>query len=71
MALPASLAVAPVVTVEQTGKSWKSLQMVGVVLMCVGTVTCAAHQPEASAGLWLGGFFAYVLGRVGAWWNHG
>lgn len=67
----------PVVT-EQTGKGWKSIQALGVVLAAIGWgVLCSgATSGNSSAfGIFLfsgvvgGGLF--LFGRIGAWWYHG
>jgi len=59
-----------VTTIEATGKSWKFVQVVGVILIVVGLV---ALFSEVVAGLPLGvvGVVLYVVGRMGAWWQHG
>lgn len=60
-----------VVVTEQTGKKYKGLQLLGVLLFAAGTVSCVAHELQASAGLWTLGAVIYTGARVGAWWNHG
>jgi len=65
-------------TIEATGKRWKLLQLVGVVLLVISVPTCVAganadSDPAIGVGMVLGmaGFALYVLGRTGAWWFHG
>ena len=58
-------------TVEQTAKRWKSVQLVSVAFMCIGTVACVAQAQAPTAIFWLLGFGGYVVSRVGAWWENG
>ncbi len=59
-----------VTTIEATGKSWKFVQLAGVILIVIGLV---AVFSEVVAGLPLGvvGVVLYIVGRMGAWWQHG
>ena len=70
-------------TVEATGKMWKALQLIGVVLVCIGVVSCmvsyysvaptelgAGPVSISSALFFLAGLACMVVGRVGAWWYH-
>jgi hypothetical protein len=56
--------------IEQTGKTWKSMQLLSGLAVFVGAVMFFAQQPSGPFVLLLGlcGFF---LARFGAWWNHG
>lgn len=68
--------------IEQTGKGWKAVQLVGSLLI-VGAASVAiacftVTTPDKSGGLMLGslltlvaGLPLYAIGRVGAWWFHG
>ena len=62
-----------VVTTEATGKTYKALQAIGVILILIGVVSCAAGGDGVAAapGLFLIGVVLYLFGRVGAWWKHG
>jgi len=60
-----------VVVTEQTGKTYKGLQLLGVLIVSAGTVSCVAHDTAMSSGLWVLGIVIYVGARFGAWWNHG
>jgi hypothetical protein len=72
-------------TIERTGKTWKLLLLVGVVLMLAGLGLGALafdvrhmrfDRPTpltfyAGAALALAGVVLMIVGRIGAWWNHG
>lgn len=62
-----------VVVTEQTSKPWKTMQMVGVVLMVLGFASCMSGSYPFFAGVTLSGLGAVVTicGRIGAWWGHG
>lgn len=69
-----------IVTTQQTGKSYKGMQLIGVLLILGGVVSCMAATsatPQSDDGmafsglLFLGGLGFYFAGRIGAWWNHG
>lgn len=68
---PAPTVAVGTTTIQATGKEWKALELGGVVLVLVGTGSCAAGKTDASALCWLFGLLAYIGGRFGAWWNHG
>ena len=64
--------------IEATGKTWKIVQGLGVLVIVLGMLTCtgSANGGDGSlmvAGGWLTfvGFVLLVVGRVGAWWHHG
>ncbi|MCE5230478.1 hypothetical protein LLG95_12910 [bacterium] len=69
-------------TIEATGKGWKFLQLVGVLLTIGGGVTTCVkmqmpHPPGADATFGLAvlgfavGLLIFIAGRIGAWWFHG
>lgn len=60
-----------VVTTQQTGKEFKVIQAIGVVLILAGAVSCSAREAGAAAGLWVVGFAVFMFARIGAWWRHG
>ena len=72
-------------TIEQTGKKWKTVQVVGwifaglaILLLFVGMIL-RDRDNETAAGIVLGsgcllftvGALVDFVGRVGAWWYHG
>jgi len=64
------------VVIEVTGKKWKKIQLVSVLLIMAGMVSCmmslSGKTSPAIPGLMvLAGFGGYIYGRVGAWWHHG
>lgn len=73
VATPSPNGVPPrkVLTVEQTSKPYKVIQLVGVLMICAGVVACTAREIEASSWLCILGVVAYIGGRMGAWWNNG
>lgn len=72
-------------TIERTGKTWKLLLLIGVVLMLAGLALGALafdvrhmrfDRPTplsfyAGAVLALAGVVLMIVARIGAWWNHG
>lgn len=60
-----------VVTTQLTSKRIKALQLVSVLIMSAGTVSCVAHEVGASVALWVVGGALYAYARASAWWNHG
>jgi len=70
------------VTIEATGKKWKSMQLAGGLIMAVGVFgivgSCLAsmHRSEPTAGLPIAatvvalGLVLVAGGRLGAWWHH-
>lgn len=66
----------PVQPIEQTGKQWKMLQLVGGILL-VGSLVSAIWALDGSEMaamatilLFAGGFTMAVIGRLGGWWYH-
>lgn len=74
-------------TIEATGKGWKSLQFVGVLVTVVGgswwAVSCQSIEKPTAEGFaesramlapcltLAGGVALYLFARLGAWWDHG
>ncbi len=66
-------------TIEQTGKLWKFIQLVGVLGVLVGTgmiFVMLLDGCSPAVGAWgtvavLLGLPIWAIGRVGAWWFHG
>lgn len=62
--------------IESTGKQWKALLALGVLLILGGFVWWVSALATGGSGDGSGvmivfGLFGYVTGRVGGWWNHG
>lgn len=64
--------------IEQTGKEWKALQLigglgivVGMGLLCAGFSTGNTNTVPPGAICLLLGLPLMLIGRFGAWWNHG
>ena len=65
-------------TIEATGKDWKVVQAMGAGVMVLGVLSCAGGLSSNSSsvvapGAWLSlaGLALFIIGRVGAWWEHG
>ena len=64
-----------IVTTQATGKLYKALEAIGVLLTIIGTFSCVfAFATEPDEGrpplLLLIGVVLYFAGRIGAWWHH-
>ena len=57
-------------TIEQTGKQFNALILVGVLLILFGIPVWAISFP-AGALMVIVGIVVYAMGRVGGWWHHG
>ena len=65
-------------TIEQTGKEYKTLQVLGTVVAVLGAVFLGANVAEGNeAGFAVGailtvlGLVLAIAGKIGAWWHHG
>ncbi len=58
------------ITIEQTAKIWKSIQVISLLCFIFGFFTLCRY-PEVAPILLIGGLVGAVLGGAGAWWNHG
>ena len=68
-------------TIEATGKKWKGMQVVAVILIflgmfaCIGAALGADKSDNTMITVSVLGFFAgmglFIAAGVGAWWNHG
>jgi hypothetical protein len=66
----------PVQTIEATSKKWKKVQLVGVLLMVFGAMSCGIVAGSGSdsfipTSLVFIGLGLLIAGRVGGWWEHG
>jgi len=68
-----------VVTIQETSKKWKKLQLlgaIGVPVCFIGIMSSTGtDQPSGGASaFWVLGMLAsigaYIYGRFGAWWHH-
>ena len=61
-----------VVTIQATGKQYKAMEVVGVIGMLTGTVSCViSKSPGGFTAFFLfAGLALYIAGRFGAWWHH-
>lgn len=59
------------ITVEQTGKTYKALQAVGVILFFLGLLIWIGGSTGWGVSILIIGTVLYVRSRVGAWWHHG
>jgi uncharacterized membrane protein HdeD (DUF308 family) len=60
-----------IVTIEQTGKTWKMIQAAGVVLMLGGLVSLTQDWRTVCILCTPAGVLTYAVGRTGAWYYHG
>ena len=58
------------ITVEQTGKNWKTAKLAAVGLVAGGCVIAIAGLPSVGALMLFAGLAAAVYAGIGAWWNH-
>ena len=65
-------------TVEATGKRWKGMGCLGVLLLAGGAVMLLMAWQGGAPGLWGWGGLAFGAGcvlrlgsRAGSWWFHG
>lgn len=71
--------VQTVQTIEKTGKFWKGLMVLCVVMMGIGIGACMGagdstqDQDQADFGRLLAwvGLVGFFFSRIGAWWDHG
>jgi hypothetical protein len=69
--------------IEQTGKLWKVVQVLGAITAVVGTVIVSSAMASGGengadrssaiggAGVLATGLVVFLCGRIGAWWHHG
>ena len=59
-------------TIQKTGKSWKAIIAASKVIIFIASpVLFFTHHGGASAAALMVGVALYVVGKIGAWWNHG
>jgi hypothetical protein len=64
------------VLIEQTGKQWKAMQLIGCIMVLVGGLlvvgACSGSmETETALRVLIIGAAVATLGRIGAWWYHG
>lgn len=66
------------ITIEQTGKQFKGLQLASVFAIIIGVIFIFAGIGSSSGFasgfgflLFFGGIALYLVARFGAWWHHG
>ena len=63
-------------TIEATAKSWKGMQLIGGLSICLGVVSCVylISDPTSSgtttAIFLILGLILMICGKFGAWWYH-
>lgn len=63
-----------VVTTQQTSKQFKVAQLIGVLMVVAGVISCSANQggdQATSSLLFFLGLIIFLAGRIGAWWKNG
>lgn len=69
-----------VVVIEQTSKTWKAIQLIFGLLFWVGIFMAFSHlgskneadiETMAMGNFFIGlGLIGWIVGKLGAWWNH-
>ena len=63
-------------TIEVTGKSWKGMQLIGGLFICIGVISCIylisdPTSSDTTAVIFLVlGIILIIAGKFGAWWYH-
>ena len=57
-------------TIEATSKSWKAIQLISALVMCIGIVAVMI-SPLLGGLMLVGGFCTFIFARIGAWWENG
>jgi hypothetical protein len=67
--------------VEQTGKKWKAIQLLGALGAIAGTIVTfrglapnddgGQSAPTAGFLILVAGLLVFLFGRLGGWWYHG
>jgi len=58
------------VTIEATGKQYKKVQLIGLLIFFIGFIFLFTYPPVGIVGSLLG-LGLYIYSRFGAWWQHG
>ena len=73
-------------TIQLTSKKWKAIQLIGAIGACIGSISMGSAVDFISinditimnkllmdSGIFLAltGLTVFIVGRIGAWWNHG
>lgn len=57
--------------IERTSKKWKALQLLGLVVLCLGLATAIRMDAVVGLVIIVAGLSVRAFGRFFAWWNHG
>lgn len=61
-----------VVTVQATGQGPKVVQLIGVLIIVLGVMSCMSDGSVVGSGYFsLLGLLVYAGGRFAGWWRHG
>ncbi|MGA1979449.1 MAG: hypothetical protein ABSG99_02635 [Sedimentisphaerales bacterium] len=58
-------------TIEKTGKLWKFLKLIAMILLIIGVVYSSKHNTAAAVACLVFGLLLGIIGCLGAWWFHG
>jgi multidrug efflux pump subunit AcrB len=58
-------------TIERTGKKWKALMLISVLMTIAGFIAFFGNQPHPAVVLFPLGIVFLVISKIGAWWFHG
>jgi DNA-directed RNA polymerase subunit RPC12/RpoP len=62
--------VQTVTTIQLTHKKWKGYKVVGAALILFGFLIAGGGNDGLGVFFVIIGFFAAMIGKIGAWWNH-
>lgn len=57
--------------IEATDKSWKAVELIGVLLIPLSLVLWIQVSGDVAIPTFFVGCLLYFGGRLGGWWNHG
>lgn len=62
-------------TVEQTGKEWKTLKLIGAALSILGVIVLLGNRQDGlsafGAAVFVTGVAVFIGAGIAAWWHHG
>lgn len=59
------------VTIQKTGKPYKAMIALGQLSILASPFLFFSHHGALSAAALISGCPIYLIGKIGAWWNHG
>ena len=56
--------------IEQTGKVWKLIQAISVLLIIYGVIAIFTASSSSAGTFFFIGLVGVLIGKFGAWWYH-